>query len=354
MKAFVMRKVGEVGFMDKPIPEPGPYDAVIKTTRALICTSNVHEVHGRVKAMLDKRNVTLGHEAVGVVYKVGSHVRDFKPGDRVALGGKTPNWLDPISQTGHSSHAGGPMGGHEFELKRDGVFAEYFLVTQADGNLAHIPDSVDDDSAVFAGDIITTGIGGAENARIPPGGIVAVFGAGPVGLMCIAGCRLLGAGYVIAVETIPKRKELAKFYGADLVIDFKEEDPVEKILSISEKKLGIDSAIEAVGSQVTFESCMRVVKPGGTISNVGYHGGREYVNIPVDAWVGGMSEVTITTIMSPGGRERLTRMLRLIENKRVEPKKLISHRFKFDEMDKGFKLVESHDPDVLKVLIEFD
>jgi len=354
MKAFVMKKVGEVGFIDKPIPEPGPYDALIRTTKALICTSNIHEVHGRVKAMLDKKNVTLGHEAVGIVEKVGSHVKVFKPGDRVALGGKTPNWLDPISQTGHSSHAGGPMGGHEFELKRDGVFAEYFLVTQADGNLAHIPDSVADEAAVFAGDIVTTGIGGAENAHIPPGGIVAVFGAGPIGLMCVRGCRLLGAGLVIAVETIPKRKELAKYYGADVVIDFKEEDPVEKIISLSEGGLGIDSAIEAVGTQITFESCVKVTRPGGTISNIGYHGGREYVNIPVEAWGGGMAEKTITTIMSPGGRERLTRMLRLIENGRVDPTKLISHRFKFDDIEKGFRLVESKDPDVLKVLIDFE
>ena len=120
MKAFVMKRVGEVGFMDKPIPEVGPYDALIKTTNALICTSNIHEVEGRVKAMLDKRNVTLGHEAVGVVEKVGSHVKIFKAGDRVAVGGKTPNWLDPISQLGHSSHAGGPMGGHEFELSETG------------------------------------------------------------------------------------------------------------------------------------------------------------------------------------------------------------------------------------------
>ncbi|MBO8181529.1 MAG: zinc-binding dehydrogenase [Archaeoglobus sp.] len=352
MKAFVMKRVGEVGFMDKPIPEVGPYDALIKTTNALICTSNIHEVEGRVKAMLDKRNVTLGHEAVGVVEKVGSHVKIFKAGDRVAVGGKTPNWLDPISQLGHSSHAGGPMGGHEFELKRDGVFAEYFLVTQADGNLAHIPDSVSDEAAVFAGDILTTGIGGAENANIPAGGTAAVFGAGPVGLICIAGCRLLGAGLVIAVEAIPKRKELAKYYGADVVIDFREEDPVERILAMGDG-VGIDSAIEAVGTQVTFESCLKVTRPGGTVSNVGYHGGRDYVGIPVDAWLGGIAEKTITSIMSPGGRERLTRMLRLIENGRVDPTKLISHRFKFDDIEKGFKLLQSKDPDVLKVLIEF-
>ena len=146
MRAFVMKSLGSVGFMDKPIPTPGPDDAIVKTTRALICTSDSHTVRGAVGP---RENLTLGHEAVGVVYTVGNNVKLFKPGDRVLVGAITPDWGDPASQAGHSSQSGAPLGGWKFSNTKDGVFAEYFHVNEADANMALIPEGVADEVAVY-------------------------------------------------------------------------------------------------------------------------------------------------------------------------------------------------------------
>src|SRR5208282_4621882 len=164
MKAFAMKGLGRVGFVDKPVPRPGPNDAIIKTTRALICTSDSHTVHG---AIGPRENLTLGHEAVGVVHEVGVEVRGFKAGDRVVVGAITPDWGDPASQGGHSSQSGQALGGWKFANIKDGVFAEYFHVNDACANLAHIPSNVPDEAAVYCADMLSTGIMAAENADIP-------------------------------------------------------------------------------------------------------------------------------------------------------------------------------------------
>jgi isopropanol dehydrogenase (NADP+) len=175
MKAFVMKAIGQVGFMEKPIPHAGPDDAIVKTTRALICTSDSHTVGG---AIGPRENLTLGHEAVGIVYEVGSNVKLFKPGDRVLVGAITPDWGDPASQAGHSSQSGAPLGGWKFSNSKDGVFAEYFHVNEADANMAFIPASVPDEVAVYCADMLSTGFMGAEYGDIPVGGTVAVFAQG--------------------------------------------------------------------------------------------------------------------------------------------------------------------------------
>ncbi|MBM9603549.1 zinc-binding dehydrogenase [Desulfopila inferna] len=200
--------------------------------------------------------------------------------------------------------------------------------------------------------MMSTGFVGAEHANIPIGGSVAVFAQGPVGLMATVGSRLLGAGLVIAVEGIPKRKELAKHFGADLVIDFNEKDPVEAILEITDGE-GVDSSIESFGSQKTFENCIKVTRPGGTISNIGYHGKGDIVNIPRIAWGVGMSDKTIRTALCPGGKERMSRLLRLIETGRVDPTPMTSHTFDFKDIEKAFQMMESKEDGVIKPLILF-
>lgn len=202
MKAFVMNGLDRVGFAEKPVPMPGPNGAVIKTTRVLICTSDSHTVHGAIGA---RENLTLGHEAVGVVHEVGTEVKLFRPGDRVVVGAITPDWGDPASQAGHSSQSGAALGGWKFANIKDGVFAEFFQVNEADANMALIPSDVTDDQAVYCCDMLSTGFMAAENADIPIGGTVAVFALGPVGLMAIAGARLRGAGLVIGVDSVPRR-----------------------------------------------------------------------------------------------------------------------------------------------------
>lgn len=200
MKAFVMKGIGSVGFTEKPVPEPGPFDTIVRTTTALICTSDSHTVQGGIGP---RENLTLGHEAVGVVHAVGSEVIRIRPGDRVLSGAITPDWGDPASQNGFPSQSGGPLGGFKYANSKDGVFAEYFHVNDADANLAVIPDDVPDEWAVYCADMLSTGFMGAEKGNIPIGGTVAVLAQGPVGLMATAGSRLRGAGLIIGVESVP-------------------------------------------------------------------------------------------------------------------------------------------------------
>ncbi len=349
MKAFVMKGLDAVGFVDKPIPKPGPNDAIIKTTKALICTSDSHTVHG---AIGPRQNLTLGHEAVGVVHEVGSEVRLFKPGDRVVVGAITPEWGDLASQAGHSSQSGGALAGWKFANVKDGVFAEYFHVNEADANMALIPPDVPDDKAVYCCDMMSTGFMAADNAEIPIGGTVAVFALGPVGLMAVAGARLRGAGFVVGVDSIAKRQELATSYGADAIVDHSREDVIERIMKLTNGQ-GVDSSIEALGSEQTLQNAIKVTKPGGTISNAGYHGNGDYVRIPRLDWGVGMAEKTIRTGLCPGGRLRMERLIRLLQTGRIDPTRMTTHTFEFHAVDRAFEVMDKKLDGILKPLIVF-
>lgn len=351
MKVFVMKRVGETGFAEKPQPDdPGPNDAVIKTTAAMVCTSDTHTVKG---AIGERRNLTLGHEAVGVVYKLGREVTGVKEGDRVAVNAITPCFHCENCVRGYTSQCTDLLGGWKFANVKDGVFAEYFHVNSAAGNLVRIPDSVSDDVAVYTCDMMSTGFAGAENADIPVGGTVAVFAQGPVGLMATVGARLHGAGLVISVETMPERQQLARHFGADVVIDFRKEDPVQAILDLTDGQ-GVDGSIEALGAQSTFEMCVKATRPGGTISNIGYHGDGDYVQIPRREWGVGMSDKTIRTALCPGGKVRMRRLLRLLETGWVDPAPMTTHTFRFDELDKAFRMMDTKEEGIIKPLIRFE
>jgi len=349
MKAFVMKEIGQVGFMDKPIPQPGPNDAIIQTTRALICTSDSHTVHGGIGP---RQNLTLGHEAVGIVHDVGEAVEVFKPGDRVLVGAITPDWGHPASQDGYSSQSGEPLGGWKFSNTKDGVFAEYFHVNEADANMAKIPDSVPDDMAVYCADMLSTGFMGAEHGNIPIGGTVAVLALGPVGLMCTAGAKLRGAGMIIGVESVPERQKLGHMYGADEIVDFTKEDVVERVMEMTDGE-GVDTAIEALGADATFQTAVKITKPGGTVSNTGYFGDGEFVHIPRVEWGVGMADKTIATGLCPGGRLRMERLLRVLDSKRLDPTLMTTHTFDFDEMERAFEVSDQKLDDVIKPLIRF-
>ncbi len=350
MKAFVMREVGEVDVIEKEKPVAGPNDAIIKPTKGLVCTSDVHTVKG---AIGEKENLTLGHEAVGIINEVGEEVEAFGPGDRVAVGAITPEWGSDASQRGHSSQTNEPLGGWKFANVKDGVFAEYFHVNEAEANMAHIPKSVKDEEAVYIADMMSTGFAGAEIANIPIGGTVAVFAQGPVGLMATKGAELQGAGTIIAVESVEKRQELAKKYGADEIVDFSQYKPVEKIRELTNEK-GVDSAIEALGMNETFKQCIEVTKAGGTVSNIGYHGQGEFLEIPRAEWGVGMSEITINNKLCPGGRVRLNRLLRLLDRDKVNPTHMTTHEFKFEEIEEAFRLMKTKEDGIVKPLVDFE
>ena len=350
MRAFVMRQTGETGLTEKPIPTAGPNGAVVKTRRALVCTSDVHTVKG---AIGEKTDLTLGHEAVGTIHALGDAVTGFTVGQRVAVNAITPCYQCDNCQRGFTSQCQGLLGGWKFANSKDGVFAEYFHVNQANANLTAIPDAVDDDRAVHTCDMMSTGFMGAEHAAIPIGGTVAIFAQGPVGLMATAGARLLGAGLIIAVESVPNRQALARHYGADVVIDYTQTDVVPEIMRLT-NDAGVDSAIEALGAQETFAAAVHATRAGGTVSVAGYFGEGDYVKIPRMAWGVGMSDKTIRTGLCPGGRERMTRLLRLIENGRIDPTPLTTHKFTFDEIETAFRIMETKEDNVIKPLVLFD
>lgn len=350
MKALAFLGVGRVGLIDKPIPEPGPRDAVIRSTASLICTSDVHTVRG-VLPIPEGR--VLGHESVGIVYRVGRDVTRFKEGDRVAVNAVTPCGHCDNCQRGYTSQCGGMLGGYKFTAQKDGNLAEFFHVNDADFNLVHIPNSLTDEQALYCTDMLSTGFAGAENADIPVGGTVAIFAQGPVGLCATLGARLLGAGLIIAVEAKPDRAELARRFGADVVVDPTREDVVEAVLRITDG-VGVDSAIEALGAPQTFENCIKVTKPGGTISNIGYHGeAGPTLNIPLGAFGLGMSDKKIRTALCPGGRERMVRLMRLIENGRVDPTPMTTHRFSFGEVERAFHMMARKEDNIIKPLITY-
>ena len=179
MGAFVMRRIGEAALTEKPIPEPGPNEAVIRTTAALVCTSDVHTVNGAIPV---EPNVTLGHEAVGIVHALGVAVEGFSEGQRVAVGAITPCFQCDYCQRGFTSQCGGMLGGYKFTSQRDGNMAQYFVVNNAQANLTPIPDDLSDHHAVYATDMLSTGFMGAEHAELRLGETVVVFAQGAVGL----------------------------------------------------------------------------------------------------------------------------------------------------------------------------
>ncbi|MGO1050338.1 zinc-binding dehydrogenase [Crossiella sp. CA198] len=345
--AFLGR--GEVGLVERDIPAAGPGEAIVRTTASLICTSDVHAVLGAVPVP-DGR--LLGHESVGVVHAIGAGVSSVAVGDRVAVNAITPDGTCDYCQRGFTSQCGGPLGAYRYTARKDGNLAEYFHVNDADYNLAPIPDGLSDEAAVYACDMLSTGFVGAENANIPIGGTVAVFAQGAVGLSATLGARLLGAGLVIAVEGIPGRAALAKRFGADLVLDPARTDPAAEILALTGG--GVDSAIEAFGAQATWEGCIRATRAGGTISNIGYHGADgPTLSIPLDAFGLGMAGKKITTDLCPGGRERMTRLMRLLANGRVDPTPMTTHRFPLTEAETAFDIMRNKKDNVIKPLITY-
>jgi threonine dehydrogenase-like Zn-dependent dehydrogenase len=248
MKAAVFVEPGRIALDEKPVPDIGPNDALLRVTTTTICGTDIHILKGEYPV---ERGLTVGHEPVGVIEKLGSNVSGYQEGQRVIAGAICPSgWsyasLEGLhSQDGQSgAHGLKPLGGWRFGNSIDGCQAEYVRVPDAMANLAPVPDGLTDEQVLMCPDIMSTGFAGAENAGIQVGDTVAVFAQGPIGLCATAGARLRGATTVFAVETVPERKQMASRMGADHVIDFREVDASEEIRSIvptkrlSERRLG--------------------------------------------------------------------------------------------------------------------
>lgn len=349
MKGFAMLRIGETGWITKNAPEVGPYDALVRPLAVAPCTSDIHTVFEG--AIGERHNMILGHEAVGQVVEVGSEVKDFKPGDRVIVPAITPDWRTIEVQRGYHQHSGGMLAGWKFSNVKDGVFGEFFHVNDADMNLAVLPDEIPLEAAVMIPDMMTTGFHGAELANIAMGAVVAVFGIGPVGLMAVAGAKLRGASRIIAVGSRPVCVEVAKFYGATDIVNYRKGDIVEQIKKLTGGK-GVDAVIIAGGNENMLEKAVRVTKPGGTIANINYYGTGETLPVPRVEWGCGMAHIDIRGGLCPGGRVRMERLADLVKYKRVDPSKLVTHVFHgIENVEKALLLMKDKPRDLIKPVV---
>lgn len=349
MKGFAMLRIGQVGWIEKDKPSCGAMDAIVKPIAISPCSSDIHTVWAG--AIGDRHDMILGHEAVGEVVEVGSLVKDFKVGDKVIIAAITPDWNSLEAQGGYSMHSGGMLAGWKFSNFKDGVFAEYFHVNDADGNMALIPDGIDPIDAVMLCDMVPTGFHGAELANVQFGDTVCVIGIGPVGLMAVAGAVLRGASRLFAVGSRPKCIEVAKEFGATDIINYKEGDIVEQIFEKTNGK-GVDKVIIAGGDNDTFIQAIKILKPGGHIGNVNYLGEGEFIKIPRVEWGFGMGHKTISGGLMPGGRLRMEKLLSMMQTKRINPGKLITHKFHgIEHIEEALLLMKDKPKDLIKPVV---
>jgi alcohol dehydrogenase len=336
MKAAVFERPGRIALHEKPIPRPGPTDALVRITTTTICGTDVHILKGEYPVV---PGLTVGHEPVGVIEELGSAVTGYQPGQRVIAGAITPCGQCSPCLDGHQAQCGGKaMGGWRFGNTIDGCQAEYVLVPNAAANLAPIPDGLTDEQVLMCPDIMSTGFSGAESGQIRIGDTVAVFAQGPIGLCVTAGAKLRGATTIIVVDTVPERLAMAK----------RKTDPVEEIRRLTGGR-GVDVAVEALGTQQTFESCLRVIKPGGVLSSLGVYSGK--LTLPLDAFAAGLGDHTIVTTLCPGGKERMRRLMSAIDGGRIDLGGLVTHRFKLDQIEEAYELFANQRDGVLKVAI---
>lgn len=352
MKVAIFVEPGRIVLDEKPIPDVGPLDALIRITTTTICGTDIHILKGEYPVA---RGLTIGHEPVGIIEKLGSAVRGYHEGQKVIAGAISPSGYSEACLCGcHSQDGAGtkhgwkPLGGWRFGNTIDGAQAEFLLVPDAMTNLAAVPDGLTDEQVLMCPDIMSTGFSGAESGRIRIGDIVAVFAQGPIGLCATAGAKLMGATTIIAVESVPARAEMSRRMGADHVVDFANVDPVAEIMRLTDGR-GVDVAIEALGKQATFEAALRVLRPGGTLSSLGVYSAD--LKIPLDGFLAGLGDHTIRTTLCPGGKERMRRLMSAISSGRVDTRPLVTHRFKLDQIEDAYDLFAHQRDGVLKVAI---
>jgi threonine dehydrogenase-like Zn-dependent dehydrogenase len=360
MKAATFVEPGRIELADKPIPDVGPNDALMRITTTTICGTDVHILKGEYPVA---KGLTVGHEPVGVIEKLGSAVQGYTEGQRVIAGAICPNFNSYAAQDGVASQDGsylipsGRCGCHGYKATAgwrfgnliDGTQAEYVLVPDAQANLAPIPDGLSDEQVLMCPDIMSTGFKGAENANIRIGDTVVVFAQGPIGLCATAGARLMGATTIITVDGNDHRLGISKKMGADVTLNFNNCDVVDEIMKLTGGR-GADSSIEALGLQSTFESALRVLKPGGTLSSLGVYSSD--LTIPLSAFAAGLGDNRINTALCPGGKERMRRLMAVIASGRVDLGAMVTHHYKLENIVEAYDLFSHQRDGVLKVAIK--
>ena len=344
MKAIVYHGPGHKAWEDVPDPVVvDDTDAIIRVDAVTICGTDLHILKGDVPAVTDGR--ILGHEAVGTVETVGAGVKNVKVGDRVLVSCITACGACQYCREGSYSQClggGGWILGH----KIDGTQAEKVRVPFADTSTYPIPDGVTDEQILMLADILPTGYEvGVLNGRVRPGDVVAVVGAGPIGLSAIMGSKLFSPSRIIAIDLADTRLDAAKKFGADVVINNSRADAVAEVMAMTDG-LGADVAIEAVGVPATFELATRLARPGGHIANIGVHGEPATLHLE-DLWI---RNVTVTTGLVD--TSSTPTLLRLAQGHQMEVDRFITHRFTLDQFDEAYDVFSrAADTGALKVVL---
>jgi alcohol dehydrogenase len=345
MEALVFHGPGQRAWESVPDPAiEAPTDAVVRIDSATICGTDLHILKGDVPEV--EPGTILGHEAVGTIAEIGSGVTSFVPGDRVLLSCITACGRCRFCKEAHyglCTGGGGWILGHLI----DGVQAEYARIPFVDTSAYLVPEGLTDEQVLFLADILPTAYEvGILNGKVKPGDVVAIVGAGPIGLAAVLTAKLYTPATIVVIDLAAKRLELATGFGADVTIDNSSEDPIARIMELTEG-LGVDVAIEAVGVPATFELCTEIVRPGGIVANVGVHGAPATLHLE-KLWI---KDVTITT----GLVDTFTTptLLKLIAQGRLDTAPFATHRFKLSEAMEAYDVFSSAaETNALKVVLE--
>jgi alcohol dehydrogenase len=328
MKALVYHGPNEKSWDEVADPQViDPTDAVVVVDVTTICGSDLHILKGDLPEVTPGR--ILGHEAVGTVEEVGTAVRNFKVGDRVLVScisacGKCRFCRE--SRFGQCLDGGGWILGHNI----DGTQAEKVRVPFVDTSAYPVPAGITDDEFLMLADILPTAYEvGILNGGVSPGDVVAIVGAGPIGLSAITGALLFSPSHIIAIDLTDSRLEAAKQFGADVTVNNRSEDPGAIIRQLTDG-LGADVAIEAVGTPATFELAADLVRPGGRVANIGVHGQPAMLHLET-LWT---RDVTITTgLVDTYSTPTLSR---LMATRQLKAARFATHHFSFDEFIRAY------------------
>jgi alcohol dehydrogenase len=327
MKALVFYGPGKKSWEEKPMPTiTKPTDAIVKILNTTICGTDLHIMKGDVPEVEHGR--IIGHEGVGIIEETGTAVSSFKKGDHVLISCITSCGKCDYCKKGMYSHCenGGWVLGHLI----DGTQAEYVRIPYADTSLYHIPEGSDEEALVMLSDILPTGFEcGVLNGKVQPGSSVAIVGAGPIGLAALLTAQFYTPAQIIMIDPDDYRLSVAKQFGATDVVNNSKGSVIEKIKQLTDNK-GADTVIEAVGIPATFELCQSLVAPGGTIANIGVHGKSAELHLE-KLW---SHNITITTRLVDTVTTPL--LLKTVQSKKLDPKQLITHKFKLSEIMKAY------------------
>jgi threonine dehydrogenase-like Zn-dependent dehydrogenase len=349
MRATVFHGMNNISVEEIPRPCAGVGEAVLRITLTTICGTDLHILRGEYPV---KPGLVIGHEPVGVITELGPGITGYAVGDRVLVGAITPCGQCQACLSGHLSQCGHgsgyqALGGWRFGNTINGAQAEYLLVPNAQANLAKIPEELTDEQVVLLADIASTGFSGAESGGVKIGDAVVVFAQGPIGLCATAGARLMGAALVIGVDGDEARLKMAQRMGANVVLDYRAVDVKEEVKRLTNG--GADVAIEALGTQQTFEQALRCLRPGGTLSSLGVYAGK--LHIPYDAFAAGIGDYRIVTTLCPGGKERMRRLMEVVRHGRVDLTPLLTHRYALNDIVEAYQLFGERRENVVKVAI---